>query len=868
MARTAAPKLALKRGALIAAANWQVVAVQFVADSIFTALLAVPVAGGAMLVLLTSGLAPGDVIRQGVRRAVPAVAAALLAHPIALAAFLAAVLLVLLGGSLLLAFIKGGTIAVLVAVGARGRPGRAAAAARRGRTPRQSVLARARDRRSAAAVRTLRVARRRAVRRLQSPSWRRRSARWSASARPTRPGRRRASPGSRPRWPAPSRSSTCCICSRRSRSRSTTATSARRWRGSDACSTHQPFALGFVFASTLSLLALGIAASLLATAALGLIAFVPFVGLAALPLQVAAWVVRSFVFQYLGLDGPGRLRADLPAIAGAGHRRDHRPETPVRRPPPPAGPRAAPAPAPPAARTPAGALRPRPPSVSCRRRCPRRARRCRRPPHRCWRWRARARRWRPGRPRSPARATARARSCRTTLRRAGRTMGQGAAPPQISRSSIERAQQMVVGHDVDPPVVGSGGADRRAAEAPPPAGTAAAKIEAVQRAGSGPDQELIVERPHARGPSFDLTGPLRPRRSRVRGPRRVRRPGPETTRRAPAPGPPASTAPSDVVQSTSPSAARKADQIAGLERHHEPAGVPVRRRGGRRRQLPLPEHPAGRGVERAHAAARRQEHPPVADSGRPGGVGRSRPPLAARSRDRGPGSVRPSAGRRRSSASKAGAADTASSADDAQRTSSVPPASSSKPAGDGVCAAAGAPPIVPASSTTPQYLAVRPRAPRYNTDVLCPLEGVPRARTSTRDPSHHSRSRFRLPGHPTDRPTRARGARLQRSAPLRRQRRVDSHLRPGACREGRDPVRQSRQHLRGRRPAGAPGGVGSRRAGPRHLLRHVHDGRAAGRRGRRQHPSRVRPRRGARPRPYPAARSHRRRPHREPATAC
>ena len=115
MARTAAPKLALKRGALIAAANWQVVAVQFIADAIFTALLAVPVAGGAMLVLLTSGLAPGDVIRQGVRRAVPAVAAALLAQPIALAAFLAAVLLVLLGGSLLLAFIKGGTISVLVA---------------------------------------------------------------------------------------------------------------------------------------------------------------------------------------------------------------------------------------------------------------------------------------------------------------------------------------------------------------------------------------------------------------------------------------------------------------------------------------------------------------------------------------------------------------------------------------------------------------------------------------------------------------------------------------------------------------------------------------------------------------------------------
>ena len=62
-----------------------------------------------------------------------------------------------------------------------------------------------------------------------------------------------------------------------------------------------PAEIAVVVAITLSLLALGTAASLLATAALGLIAFVPFVGLAALPLQVAAWVVRSLVFEYLGL---------------------------------------------------------------------------------------------------------------------------------------------------------------------------------------------------------------------------------------------------------------------------------------------------------------------------------------------------------------------------------------------------------------------------------------------------------------------------------------------------------------------------------------------------------------------------------------
>ena len=45
--------------------------------------------------------------------------------------------------------------------------------------------------------------------------------------------------------------------------------------------------------------------SLLATAALGLIAFVPFVGLAVLPLQLLAWMFRGVVFQFLGLTSIG-----------------------------------------------------------------------------------------------------------------------------------------------------------------------------------------------------------------------------------------------------------------------------------------------------------------------------------------------------------------------------------------------------------------------------------------------------------------------------------------------------------------------------------------------------------------------------------
>jgi hypothetical protein len=61
--------------------------------------------------------------------------------------------------------------------------------------------------------------------------------------------------------------------------------------------------LGQVLAAILALMLLATGASILATTALGLIAFVPFVGLAALPLQVFAWLVRGVVFQFVGLTG-------------------------------------------------------------------------------------------------------------------------------------------------------------------------------------------------------------------------------------------------------------------------------------------------------------------------------------------------------------------------------------------------------------------------------------------------------------------------------------------------------------------------------------------------------------------------------------
>jgi len=65
----------------------------------------------------------------------------------------------------------------------------------------------------------------------------------------------------------------------------------------------RPKALAQVLAAILSLMLMATGASILATTYLGFIGFVPFIGLAALPLQVIAWIVRGIVFQFVGLTG-------------------------------------------------------------------------------------------------------------------------------------------------------------------------------------------------------------------------------------------------------------------------------------------------------------------------------------------------------------------------------------------------------------------------------------------------------------------------------------------------------------------------------------------------------------------------------------
>jgi len=72
-----------------------------------------------------------------------------------------------------------------------------------------------------------------------------------------------------------------------------------------------------IFGLVLGMVVAATGASVLATAALGLVAFVPFVGLAALPLQLLAWLLRGLVFQYLGLASVGAYLKLYRGFAGA-----------------------------------------------------------------------------------------------------------------------------------------------------------------------------------------------------------------------------------------------------------------------------------------------------------------------------------------------------------------------------------------------------------------------------------------------------------------------------------------------------------------------------------------------------------------------
>jgi hypothetical protein len=299
----------LKRGAIVAAANWPVVAIQFVAESTFKLLLGVPIVGGAVLVALALGRDLRTLLAGDLRDTVTDVVGALAEQPGALAAFVVAVLIVLAGGSALMFLVKGGTVTVLAAGDAAAGtierpPVRLAAVARAGQYSVDRFLLGA----STLFRRYLRLGLVLFAVYLVS------GAAFLAVVFGSHSlvGSTAGTLG----WTVVAAVSSSALlvwitivnlvylllqmivaiedCSVRQ--------AVRRLGRFLRARLREVF---LVFVVVLALVVVATAASLLATTGLSLISFIPLIGLAVFPLQAAAWLVRGLVFQYLGLTALG-----------------------------------------------------------------------------------------------------------------------------------------------------------------------------------------------------------------------------------------------------------------------------------------------------------------------------------------------------------------------------------------------------------------------------------------------------------------------------------------------------------------------------------------------------------------------------------
>ena len=295
-------KPTLKRGALVAAANWPVIVVQATADSLFKVLVAMPLVGGIVLVALVVGADPSALLSLEWRDLATTIIGALLSRPLVLVAFLASLAIVVIGGSMFVFLVKGGTLSTLVrgerAAGAIEEPplhfqivARAATFSiesfvegSRALFPRYARLGAGLMLVYAASAAAYFMA-------VSSDSLAGSS--WSATALLT---------GGFVAWITVVNllylltqiviaSDDCSVATAAAR----VAAFIRRERGGVAT----------VFLVVLALVVFAQGASLLVTAALGLIGFIPILGLTVLPLQLLALLFRALVFQYIGLSSVG-----------------------------------------------------------------------------------------------------------------------------------------------------------------------------------------------------------------------------------------------------------------------------------------------------------------------------------------------------------------------------------------------------------------------------------------------------------------------------------------------------------------------------------------------------------------------------------
>jgi hypothetical protein len=311
----------LKRGALVAAANWPVTLIQSVADSLFKLLIAAPLIGGIFLVALVVGDAPGALLTLEWRELAATIVASLFSHPPVLIAFLLAMAVVVGGGSLFVFLVKGGTVGILVG-GERDAgvielpPLQWAVVARASKFTVETFI-------ESATLLFRRYARLGIVLMAVYVA--------SGAAYLAAVFASRATGGS---WGMPALLTAAFVC----------------WItivnllyllvqiviAADDCGVaagmrrvfafvrHDWKMLSGVFLVILAMVVFATGASFLATASLGVITFVPFLGpflgLAVLPLQIIAWLIRELVFQYIGLASVGAYVKLYREFSGAGGR--------------------------------------------------------------------------------------------------------------------------------------------------------------------------------------------------------------------------------------------------------------------------------------------------------------------------------------------------------------------------------------------------------------------------------------------------------------------------------------------------------------------------------------------------------------------
>jgi hypothetical protein len=316
----------LKRGALIAAANWQVVLLQFIAESAFKLLLTVPVIGAASLGALLAGASVLELASRDVRQILTLLVAALAAHPGALVCYLAGVLVLLVGGAAVTFLAKGGTVAVLVRAERHApaieRPPLRLAAFRRAeafRIERFSTWSQRLFRRyfvlglglmaaygALAVIYLLSVYT--AYRVIADTGL---VLAWTLLASLMSVALVLSGTVVNLLYLLTQIAIASDDCGIAAGMRAVARFLAREYR-----------TVAILFAALLTIVGLATIASILATTSLGVIGFVPVVGLAVVPLQLVAWLARTVLFQYLGLTALGayvRLyRVDRQAdIAGA-----------------------------------------------------------------------------------------------------------------------------------------------------------------------------------------------------------------------------------------------------------------------------------------------------------------------------------------------------------------------------------------------------------------------------------------------------------------------------------------------------------------------------------------------------------------------